>query len=97
MFLPVTFPLFSEILYVDRQVPRKPRPRGWGQEAQYIREVPYREALRYTQGRELCRTATPFRAWSFIAWPEREPPYLSARDVGWAVAGDKNRCEPEKR
>ena len=39
--------------YVDRQVPRKPRPLGRGQGAQYKRKLPSREA-------------SPFRAGSFI-------------------------------
>ena len=44
--------------------PASPTHQG-GVEGHNIEKVPYREALRYTQGRELCRTATPFRARSF--------------------------------
>ena len=48
----------------DRQVPLNPAL-GGGVKGHNIKKAPYREALRYTQGRELCRTATPFMAWSF--------------------------------
>ena len=48
----------------DRSVPRKPHPSGRGQGAQY-EDPHFREALRPAQGRELCRTAPPFRPGSF--------------------------------
>jgi len=40
---PLTLTQFLSQLF-GRQVPRKPRPSGRGQGAQYERKVPYREA-----------------------------------------------------
>jgi len=53
--------LANEGLLFDRHVPRKPRPLGRGQRAPCKRKLPCREALRHAQGRELSRTAPPFR------------------------------------
>ena len=60
---PLSPPILLET-HSTGKCPANPTHQG-GVEGHNIEKVPYREALRYTQGRELCRTATPFRAWSF--------------------------------